>query len=138
MTQERLAELVGVKPTYIGYLERGKRHASPRIAGALAQHLGLNRAYLFLASNPHIKEFLNINEDTYEVSEQPLPQSLLDLEQDAALRQTHGIGDEEMALLKRCSFLGEARDKQDWIFFWGVIQRIFRDETAPQGRTAAH
>jgi len=127
LTQEALAEKVGVKPTYIGYLERGKRHASPRIAGALADHLGLNRSYLFLASNPVIREFLNINEETYELEEMPLPQSLLDLREDKNLRETHDISDDEMEKLKRLAFLGEPRDKFDYILLLQMIRRIFED-----------
>jgi transcriptional regulator with XRE-family HTH domain len=127
MTQEALAEKVGVKPTYIGYLERGKRHASPRIAGALADHLGLNRSYLFLASNPVVREFLQINEETYEVSERPLPQSLIDLREDQALRAMHDITDEEVEKLTRLSFLGEARNKFDYVFLLQLIRRIFED-----------
>ncbi len=127
MTQEALAEKVGVKPTYIGYLERGKRHASPRIAGALADHLGLNRSYLFLASNPVIRDFLNINEETYELSEQPLPQSLLDLRDDKSLREMHKISDDEIENLTRLSFLGEARDKFDYVLLLQVIRRVFED-----------
>lgn len=134
LTQEALAEKVGVKPTYIGYLERGKRHASPRIAGALAEHLSLNKAYLFLLSEPHVREFLNVSDEAYEIQGEPLPQSLLDLEGDTALRLAHHIGDEEMTVLKRCAFLGETTGKQDWVFFWETIQRIFRTDSAPQGR----
>ena len=125
MTQEALAEKVGVKPTYIGYLERGKRHASPRIAGALADVLGLNRSYLFLASNPVVREFLNINDETYDLAEKPLPQALLDLRGDANLRQLHSISDEEIEKLARLAFLGEPRDKFDYVLLLGVLRRIF-------------
>lgn len=125
MTQEALADKVGVKPTYIGYLERGKRHASPRIAGALADVLGLNRSYLFLASNPVVREFLNINDETYDLAEKPLPQALLDLRADAALRQLHSISDEEVDKLARLAFLGEPRDKFDYVLLLGVLRRIF-------------
>ena len=128
MTQEALAEKVGVKPTYIGYLERGKRHASPRIAASLAEHLGLNKSYLFLASNPVIREFLEINEDTYELEHLPLPQSLIDLTNDKELRKQHEITDEEIEKLKKLAFLGEPRDKFDYILLLQMIRRIFEDK----------
>ena len=125
MTQETLAEKVGVRATYIGYLERDKRHASPRITGLLADHLGLNRSYLFLASNPEIKEFLSINEDTYELAEPVLPQSLLEFKGDEALQSAHGITDAELEMVEKLAFLGEPRDKMDYVLLVQMIRRIF-------------
>lgn len=125
MTQEALAEKVGVKPTYIGYLERGKRHASPRVSALIADHLGLNRSYLFLASNPVVKEFLNVNEETYELAERPLPQSLIDLKADDELRKMHDISNEEIDTLEKLAFLGEPRDKFDYVLLLQMIRRIF-------------
>lgn len=127
MTQEALAEKVGVKPTYIGYLERGKRHASPRIAGLLAEHLGLNKSYLYLASNPVVREFLPINDETYELTERPLPQSMIDLKADQDLRKIHSITDEEITKLERLAFLGEPRNKFDYVMLLQVFRRVFED-----------
>ncbi len=127
MTQEALAEKVGVKSTYIGYLERGKRHPSPKVASLIAEHLGLNRSYLFLASNPEVREFLNINEDTYELAEYPLPQSLLDLKADKELIKLHNITDDELATLEKLAFLGEPRDKFDYILLLQIIRRVYHD-----------
>ena len=134
MTQEALATKVGVMPTYIGYLERGKRHASPRVASALAEILGLNRSYLFLASNPVVKEFLNISEDDHTVTEAPLPQSLLDLVADTGLRAMHNISDDDVTTLKRLAFLGEPRDKFDYLLLLQVIRKIFTTERDGRGR----
>lgn len=126
MTQEALAEKVGVKPTYIGYLERSKRHASPRVGGLIADVLGLNRSYLFLASNPIVKDFLNINDDDHSVQELPLPQSLVDLQNDAALCAAHGITEDDILTLKRMAFLGEPKDKFDYLLLLQVVRRIFQ------------
>lgn len=106
MTQEVLADKVGVKPTYIGYLERSKRHPSPRIAGLLADVLGLNRSYLFLASNPVVRDFLNINDQDHTVEGEVLPGTLDALIQDQEVRAAHNISDEDISLLKRMAFLG--------------------------------
>jgi len=92
-----------------------------------ADHLGLNRSYLFLASNPVVKEFLNINEETYELAERPLPQSMIDLKDDANLRKMHSINDEEIEKLERLAFLGEPRDKYDYVLLLQMIRRIFED-----------
>lgn len=124
MTQEALADKVGVKPTYIGYLERGKRHASPKIAGALADVLGLNRSYLFLAANPVVKDFLNVQDDG-DLNEMPRPQALIDLRQDENMRRLHSISDADVALLERMAFLGEPRDKMDYLLLLQVVRKVF-------------
>ncbi|MFM7199378.1 MAG: helix-turn-helix transcriptional regulator [Myxococcota bacterium] len=124
MTQEALADKVGVKPTYIGYLERGKRHASPKIAGALADVLGLNRSYLFLAANPVVKDFLNVQDDG-DLNEMPQPQALIDLRQDEALRSLHSITDADVKVLERMAFLGEPRDKMDYLLLLQIVRKVF-------------
>lgn len=125
MTQEILAEKVGVRPTYIGYLERGKRKASPKIAAAIAEHLGLNRSHLFLASNPIIKDFLPINEETFEIENKPLPQSLIDLIDDENIRTIYNISNEDIDKLIKLSFLGTAKSKLDYILLIQIIRQIF-------------
>lgn len=125
MTQEALADKVGVKSTYIGYLERGKRHASPRIASALADILGLNRSYLFLTSNPQVREFLDINDETFELADRPLPQALIDLRADTHLRDLHGITDADIELLVKLAFLGEPSGKLDYVLLLGIVRRVF-------------
>lgn len=126
MTQDALADKVNVKPTYIGYLERGKRHASPKVAGKLAEVLGLNKSYLFLASNPVVKDFLNISEDDPSSVEMPLPQALIDLINNKAMRDVMGINDDEIEVLKRMAFLGEPRGAADYLVLLGTIRLIFR------------
>lgn len=125
MTQETLADKVGVKSTYIGYLERGKRHASPQVAGLIADYLGLNRSYLFLASNPQVREFLTIAEEKNASADVAPPQKLLDLEEDEALRRMHEITDEEIGTLKKMAFLGDPRDKFDYVLLIQTIRRVF-------------
>ncbi|MFM7201777.1 MAG: helix-turn-helix domain-containing protein [Myxococcota bacterium] len=125
MTQEVLADKVGVKPTYIGYLERSKRHPSPRIAGLLADVLGLNRSYLFLASNPVVRDFLNINDQDHTVEGEVLPGTLDALIQDQEVRAAHNISDEDIQLLKRMAFLGDPTHKMDYVLILQVIRKCF-------------
>lgn len=124
LTQEQLAAKVGIQAVYIGYLERGMRHASPKVTGKLAEALGLNPSYLFLASNPTVKDFLNVQEDSYQV-DMPLPQALVDLKADKALCELHQITDSELSALERMAFLGEPRDKLDYIFLLELVRRLF-------------
>lgn len=125
MTQEVLADKVGVKPTYIGYLERSKRHPSPRIAGLLADVLGLNRSYLFLASNPVVRDFLNINDQDHTVEGEVLPGTLDALINDQEVRAAHSISDEDIQTLKRMAFLGDPAHKMDYVLLLQVIRKCF-------------
>lgn len=125
MTQEVLADKVGVKPTYIGYLERSKRHPSPRIAGLLADVLGLNRSYLFLASNPVVRDFLNINDQDHTLEGEVLPSTLDALIKDQEVRSTHAISDDDINTLKRMAFLGDPAHKLDYVLLLQVIRKCF-------------
>jgi len=62
MTQEQVAEQVGVKPNYIGYLERGLRKPSDEICCRIADVLGLDQKELFFMANPNVREILHPRE----------------------------------------------------------------------------
>lgn len=127
LTQEELADKVGVKPTYIGYLERGKRRPGPRIVSALAEHLNLNKSYLYLAANPTVKDFLRINEETNEIAERPIPQALIELREDRPIRDFFKITDDELVNLVKLDFLGQAKTKQDYVLLIQTLRKIFKE-----------
>ena len=56
-----------------------------------------------------------------------MPQSLIDLKEDKALRDAHKISGDEMEKLAKLSFLGEPRDKFDYVLLLQVIRRVFED-----------
>jgi len=47
LTQEKLAELVGVDRSYIGYVERGQRNPSMGVVYRIAKVIGVSLAELF-------------------------------------------------------------------------------------------
>jgi len=47
LTQERLAEMIGVSTTYIGFIEQGQRIPSIKTADKLARVLGIKLSDLF-------------------------------------------------------------------------------------------
>jgi len=47
LTQEKLAELVGVDRSYIGYVERGQRNPSVGVVRLIAKTMGVSLRELF-------------------------------------------------------------------------------------------
>jgi transcriptional regulator with XRE-family HTH domain len=48
-TQERLAEMIDVHGSYVGYLERGKKSPSLNLLGKISEVLQIDPAFFFLA-----------------------------------------------------------------------------------------
>ena len=95
MTQSELAQKVGVQPNYIVYLEKGERKPSDRTVLKMADALGIDRADLYLAANPELRDFLKIGDDN-AVQLAELPSGLRDLSADTALRERLKITDAEI------------------------------------------
>jgi len=94
-TQSDLAQRVGVQPNYIVYLEKGERKPSDRTVLKMADALGIDRADLYLAANPELRDFLRIS-DRNEVVLTEMPAGLQALADDAELRSRLKITDEEI------------------------------------------
>lgn len=129
LTQEALADKVGVKPTYIGYLERGKRRPGPNVVQALAEALEMDKAYLYLAANPAVRRFLQVDADNRVTSPLWSP-ALIELRQDnKALREMHGITDTDIERLAgfESLFSVSFRDKADAVAFLGLVRCTFKE-----------
>lgn len=96
LTQSDLAQRVGVQPNYIVYLEKGERKPSDRTVLKMADALGIDRADLYLAANPELRDFLKIS-DRNEVVLSDMPAGLAELAGDAELRTRLKITDDEIA-----------------------------------------
>lgn len=59
ITQEQLAEMCEVSPSYIGHIERGSRNLSMNMAVQLCSVLGIGLDYLFLDSAENSNEITN-------------------------------------------------------------------------------
>lgn len=123
LTQEDIAKKIGVKPNYIGYLERNLRRPSFKILKALADVLGLNPGYLYVAAFPHVRDFLPIDEEKYTVKDLPYPAPLQELKDDVQLRKEHGITDDEIEMLAELRFRGYVKSKMDYLFVLLAIRK---------------
>ena len=116
MTQEQVAEQVGVKPNYIGYLERGMRKPSDEICTRIADVLGLNRKELFFLANPHLREIL-------EPPQRPKTTAWEAFANDRQLHKRQNITPEELDLLEAVKNLGEVRETRDYLFILEVVRQ---------------
>lgn len=124
MTQSQLARKIGVQPNYIVYLEKGERRPSDRTVRKVADALGLDRGEMYLAANPQIREFLEVN-DQGEVIHDELPDGLQALIEDIDLCEQMGITDDEIALVSNVKFAGRSTKKQQYLSLIMNIRYIF-------------
>jgi len=124
MTQSELARKIGVQPNYIVYLEKGERRPSDRTVRKVADALGLDRGEMYLAANPQIREFLDVN-DQNEVHNDDLPDGLAALVADEELSERMGITEDEIALVSSVRFAGRSTRKQQYLSLILNIRYIF-------------
>lgn len=116
MTQDQVAEQVGVKPHYIGYLERGMRKPSDEICVRIADVLGLDRQEVFFLANPHLREILS-------PPTAPERTSWEIFSSDRQLHKRQRITDAEIEVLEGIGRLGDVVDVRDYLFILRVIRQ---------------
>ncbi|MBN1946383.1 MAG: helix-turn-helix transcriptional regulator [Bradymonadales bacterium] len=116
LTQEQVADQVGVRPNYIGYLERGMRKPSDEICSRLANVLGLDRKELFFLANPQLKEIL-------APPAEPKTSAWETFSRDHQLHRRHGITATELELLQSLNRLGDIQDPRDYLFILSTIRQ---------------
>ncbi|MBU0551301.1 helix-turn-helix domain-containing protein [Myxococcota bacterium] len=124
LTQSQLARMIGVQPNYIVYLEKGERHPSDRTVKKVAVALELDKGELFLAANPQVRDFLNVDEDNV-IHHEYLPIGLKALLEDDDLCNLFDITGEEIALLAKIRFDGRVTEAQQYLSLLLNIRYIF-------------
>lgn len=77
ITQEQLAEMCEVSPSYIGHIERGSRNLSMNMAVQLCAVLGIGLDYLFLDSAEESSEITNCIHSALSVCSEEQKKSFL-------------------------------------------------------------
>ncbi len=124
MTQSDLAQKVGVQPNYIVYLEKGERKPSDRTVLKMADALGIDRADLYLAANPELRDFLKIN-DANEVQLTELPPGLRDLSADVALRKSLNVTDDEIDAVATIRLRGRVTTAEQYLTLILTMRAVF-------------
>ncbi len=121
-TQQQVAQRVGVRANYVGYLERGMRRPSTAVLVRLAKVLDLDREELFFLANPQVREFIH--------TEAPDPQESAweAFRGNRRLHTRHGITHAELRALQQVSALGTVRSSRDYLFILQAIRQALQAE----------
>ncbi len=129
MTQSQVAGEIGVQPNYIVYLEKNERKPSAKTVRKVADALGLDRATLYLAANPQVREFLTINQHG-EVERDEIPEGLRMLMGEnptaKAMRNLLSISEEELMRLQGVGFTDRSTNIVQFVVLILVMRYIFR------------
>jgi transcriptional regulator with XRE-family HTH domain len=117
LTQEEVAQRIKTSVPYIGHLESGKRHPSPKVVVKLSAALGLDAGELFLLANPRVGSLIS---EQQKSDGTPAWNAFV---KDVRLRKIHNITDQEMETLSRVAKMGEVRDPRDFIFILNTIRQ---------------
>jgi transcriptional regulator with XRE-family HTH domain len=120
LTQQEIAQKIGLSTPYVGHLESDKRHPSQKVLLSLAKVLGFDRRELFLMANPGAVEMLRAKE--------PYNNRLgwEEFRKDKQMQNAHHIRSDEMNLLSSVALMGEVLSSQEFIYVLDVVRHVLR------------
>jgi transcriptional regulator with XRE-family HTH domain len=121
LTQQEVAQKVGVRANYIGYLERDMRRPSTSVLVKMAKVLDLDRQELFFLAHPQVRTFLDTE------APDPKQSAWQAFRTNKRLHTRHGITAKEIKVLEAVASLGRVQSTRDFLF---VLQSIRQAITA--------
>lgn len=123
LTQAQVADKVGCRPNYIGYLEAEARHPSPEIVAKLAAALDLDRQELFFLANPNVRAMVRPGSEPDKTDS-----AWQRFRANKRLHTRHGITRTELGALESVSRLGPVRNQRDFLFVLQAIRQALTDD----------
>lgn len=120
-SQRTLAAKLGVEPSYIAFLENGRRKPSLALVERLAKTLGIDRQELFLLVHPEAKAMMGATAKPEAKSPAESWQSLVE---DKALLARYEVTNLELKALKQLSMLGYALTQREFLTIVTVIRGV--------------
>src|SRR5215469_5663161 len=111
LTQRELAGELGVKASYISYLEKDQRRPSITVLNRLGEVLGLSRADLLMLAYPETREMVDTGAGAGKKRN-----AWKEFSENRALVRQNRINGEEMSTLKRVSMMGTVGNPRDFLF----------------------
>jgi transcriptional regulator with XRE-family HTH domain len=108
LTQRQVANEVGVKPSYVAYLEAGQRQPSLPLAIRIADLMGVDRTTLCCVGRPELVEILTAQA---KPAHSPKKSEWSRFVTQVALLRRHRITDSELRVLKEVSNLGNIKPR---------------------------
>jgi transcriptional regulator with XRE-family HTH domain len=117
MTQQQLAERIGVSTPFVGHLESDKRHPSDHTVRRLAEVLGLEGDELFLSANPEAAELLKRTTDRASSAWEEFRRGYV-----------AEVEPQEFALLSKVAAMGKVRSPADFVYILNSIRHVLGRE----------
>ena len=115
LTQDEVADRIGISTPYVGHLESGKRHPSDKIVAKMAEVLDMGNRELFFLANPHAQALVaEPAAGTGSTWEQ--------FQKDDRLRRRHNVLNDEMVVLSQVALMGEVQSPRDLIYILTTIR----------------
>jgi transcriptional regulator with XRE-family HTH domain len=124
LSQQALAEKVGVKGSYIAYIENGDRRPSLALLAKLADVLGLEKDRLFILSHPEARDFLVASRPP---ASKPNTAWHTFLSNRAMLRR-HNVTPTELRILKQVNLLGVVISPRMFLFILNSMRQALEEE----------
>jgi len=122
LTQQEVARRIGVRPNYIGYLERDVRRPSTAVLIKLAKVLDLDRTELFFLAHPQVREFVRPHARPQEAS------AWEEFRRNKRLQARYRVTPQELKVLEQISRLGPVGSPRDYLFVLQAIRLALENE----------
>jgi transcriptional regulator with XRE-family HTH domain len=125
LTQRELAGELGVKASYISYLEKDQRRPSITVLNRLGEVLGLARSELLMLAYPETREMV----DGGKKHGSGKRNAWKEFSENRTLVRQYRVTSEEMSALKRINMMGTVGSPRDFLFVLMAIRQALAKET---------
>jgi len=124
LTQRQVAQEIGVKPSYVAYLEAGERQPSLALALRLADLMKADPVKICVAAHPELEEILS-NEPKPPSNQNDTWKRFIT---EAALIKRHHITEEELGVLKEVNRLVKVKKPRNLLFILNSIRQALAND----------
>jgi transcriptional regulator with XRE-family HTH domain len=123
LTQRELASELGVKASYISYLEKDQRRPSITVLNRLGEVLGLERSELLMLAYPETRDMVDGGQRSAK-----RPSAWKEFSENRALLRQYRVSREELSTLKRVNLMGRVGSPRDFLFVLMAIRQALARE----------
>ena len=125
LTQRELASELGVKASYISYLEKDQRRPSITVLNRLGEVLGLERSELLMLAYPETREMVDGGRAH---DNQKRSTAWKEFSENRTLLRKYRLTRDELSTLKRINTMGKVGSPRDFLFVLMAIRQALSKE----------
>jgi transcriptional regulator with XRE-family HTH domain len=125
LTQRELASELGVKASYISYLEKDQRRPSITVLNRLGEVLGLERSELLMLAYPETREMVDGGKERAAAQRRD---AWKQFSENRALLRQYRVNREELNTLRRVNLMGKVGSPRDFLFVLMAIRQALAKE----------